>query len=53
MVSTDSKVTDNYFNVFLLFKNYLQRSYVFSIFRKKFKIKTILIEFMHTFQLGY
>lgn len=34
MESSDGNAADNYFNIFLVFKNYLQRSYKFSIFTK-------------------
>lgn len=40
-VGANGNVTGSYFNIFLLLKNYLQRPYIFSIFRKKFKVKAI------------
>ena len=34
-VGSNGNVRGNYFNIFLFLKNYLQRPYIFSIFKKK------------------
>lgn len=54
MEISDGNVTDDYFNVVLLFKTYTYRSYNFSIFRKTIQNKSYFkLNFIHTLQLGY